>query len=202
MRPGAGAALIPSINAPAWEQGLGCRVALYRDWGWDDGSGNEITDARFAEVIKAEGVMSPEGRTKIVGFTITEEGLGPLALPVYPTLNVPREHVDLPILRNHEKGHGETVTVPQKRKLGATDLEIPDSEDEDDEDYGWAEEDDDELPPPPPQWQGSEDILVRGEGYVEDEDEVDEGEDDGDGENKGILEGVTEIEDSEDELAL
>jgi len=43
----------------------------------------------------------------------------------------------------------------QKRKLGDTDLEIADSEDED---YGWG--DDDELPPMPSQWQGSEDLLL------------------------------------------
>lgn len=51
-------------------------------------------------------------------------------------------------------------TLPQKRKLSATELEIPDSDAEDDEDYGWADEDEEELPPPPPQWQGSEDALA------------------------------------------
>ena len=45
-----------------------------------------------------------------------------------------------------------------KRKLGQTDLEVPDSED--DEDYGWAEEDEAAMPAPPPQWQGSEDLLL------------------------------------------
>lgn len=45
-----------------------------------------------------------------------------------------------------------------KRKLGQTELEVPDSEDE--EDYGWDEGDDAALPPPPPQWQGSEDIIL------------------------------------------
>ena len=46
----------------------------------------------------------------------------------------------------------------RKRKLGQTELEVPDSED--DEDYGWAEEDEAAMPAPPPQWQGSEDILL------------------------------------------
>lgn len=46
-----------------------------------------------------------------------------------------------------------------KRKLGQTDLEVPDSDD-DDEDYGWAEEDESALPPPPSQWQGSEDLIL------------------------------------------
>jgi hypothetical protein len=45
-----------------------------------------------------------------------------------------------------------------KRKLGQTELEVPDSED--DEDYGWAEEDEAAMPAPPPQWQGSEDLIL------------------------------------------
>lgn len=49
------------------------------------------------------------------------------------------------------------MTQP-KRKLGNTDFEVPDSED--DEDYGWADEDEAFMPAPPPQWQGSEDILL------------------------------------------
>jgi hypothetical protein len=100
-----------------------------------------------------------------------------------------------------------TPILPQKRKLSATDLEIPDSED--DEDYGWAEEDEEDIPPPAPQWQGSEDILVPPEGELEAEDEAEEGEQeegvDDEGENaKDHTNGAQrgEIEDSEDELAL
>lgn len=52
-------------------------------------------------------------------------------------------------------------------------MEIGDSEEDEDEDYGWAEDDVGELPAPPPQWQGSEDIMVRGPEDV-DEDEEDE----------------------------
>lgn len=70
-------------------------------------------------------------------------------------------------------------TPAQKRKLGQTDFEIADS---DDEDYGW--DDDEELPPMPSQWQGSEDLLLvrQPETDVEDQDEdatpeVPEGED-------------------------
>lgn len=61
----------------------------------------------------------------------------------------------------------------QKRKLGDTDLEIADSEDED---YGWG--DDDELPPMPSQWQGSEDLLLtrEPESEVYEIDGADEGE--------------------------
>jgi hypothetical protein len=61
-----------------------------------------------------------------------------------------------------------------KRKLGQTDLEVPDSDD--DEDYGWADEDEDALPPPPSQWQGSEDLILgENAGLTEDESEAEEG---------------------------
>jgi len=79
MRPGAGAVLVPAINTTAWEQGLGCRVALFRDWGWEDEEGHLIDDVRLAQVIKAEGVAVPEGRARLVGFSITEVS------PVPPT---------------------------------------------------------------------------------------------------------------------
>lgn len=72
------------------------------------------------------------------------------------------------------------ATVARKRKLSAAELVIPDSEGEDDEDYGWAEEDEEDMPPMPPQWQGSEDILIPGEGEGEvDEDEEGSGKQDG-----------------------
>jgi len=67
MRPGAGAVLVPAINTTAWEQGLSCRVALFRDWGWNDEDGNAINDVRLAEMVKVEGVNNT-GRT--VGFSI------------------------------------------------------------------------------------------------------------------------------------
>lgn len=72
MRPGAGAVLVPAINTTAWEQGLGCRVALFRDWGWDDERGKPIDDVRLAQVIKAEGIAVPEGRVRLAGFSISE----------------------------------------------------------------------------------------------------------------------------------
>lgn len=98
--------------------------------------------------------------------------------------------------------------LPQKRKLSATDLEIPDSEGEDDEDYGWAEEDEEEIPAMPPQWQGSEDILVPAPGELEGEEETLEDEQGREGEGVGggdtgmIKKMVEEVGDSEDELAL
>ncbi|PMD47267.1 P-loop containing nucleoside triphosphate hydrolase protein [Hyaloscypha variabilis F] len=204
MRPGAGAVLDPAIKTTAWEQGLGCRVALFRDWGWEDEEGHPADDVRLAQVIKAEGIAVPEGRARLVGFSIADNGLTPLILPTSPGIISP--HVTAPF-------PSTTATptlplLPQKRKLSATDLEIPDSEGEDDEDYGWAEEDEEDVPPPPPQWQGSEDTI----GPVEVEEEVDpeldfgdEVLEDGEGEVAGKERPVhmrTEIDDSEDELAL
>ncbi len=56
----------------AWEQGLSCRVALFRDWGWDDEDGKPVDDVRLVQIIKVEGVLVPESRPKIFGFTIDE----------------------------------------------------------------------------------------------------------------------------------
>jgi hypothetical protein len=72
MRPGAGAILVPTINTPAWEQGLGCRIMLFRDWGWNDDNGNPVNDVRLAQVLKAEGVLVTGGKQRVVGFSIGE----------------------------------------------------------------------------------------------------------------------------------
>lgn len=64
-------------------------------------------------------------------------------------------------------------TAQPKRKLGSTDFEIADSEEE----YGWDDEDSNELPPNPSQWQGSEDILIGN--HDEDGNRRDEDSDDG-----------------------
>ena len=72
MRPGAGAVLVPAISMTAWEQGLGCRVVLFRDWGWEDEESNTVTEVRLAEVLKAEGTVVADGRRKFVGFSIDD----------------------------------------------------------------------------------------------------------------------------------
>ncbi|EKD19757.1 uncharacterized protein L3040_001897 [Drepanopeziza brunnea f. sp. 'multigermtubi'] len=179
MRSGAGAVLAPAITATAWEQGLGCRVKMMRDWGWEDEEGKAINDVRLVRVLKAEGVAV--ARAKMIGVGIGEYGIYHLPLPtkLVAQATQPQDssssplkhpHSSLPPHLAHHVGNvnnNNTNTTPlphpsQKRKLSATDLEIPDSdlEDEDDEDYGWAESDEEELPPPPPQWQGSEDALA------------------------------------------
>ena len=137
-----------------------------------------------------------------------------MALTLPPTLNLQSPHHSTPHVNPAISTPNEPL-IPdvsgQKRKLSATDLEIPDSEGEDDEDYGWAEEDEEDIPAMPPQWQGSEDILVPGAGDLEvDEDE--EREHEWEAEKDG-LEGDLDviqasdrvqkevIEDSDDDLA-
>ncbi|TVY58819.1 hypothetical protein LSUE1_G010123, partial [Lachnellula suecica] len=192
MRPGCGAVLVPAVSTTAWEQGLGCRIALFRDWGWNDEDGKTVDDVRLAQILKAEGV---DGRGVVVGFSIGETGLSPLTLPSLPTFTFTPGQQVIP---------AATPTLPQKRKLAATDLEVPDSDAEDDEDYGWAEEDEEDVPVMPPQWQGSEDILIPPPGELEAEEEVEEGGDAAEIADEGGGKRVfrDEIDDSEDELAL
>jgi len=131
-------------------------------------------------------------------------GLLPLVLPVAPT-QAPMSPTAIP---KQAPVESPLLPVPQKRKLSATDLEVPDSEAEDDEDYGWAEEDEEDIPPMPPQWQGSEDILVPPPGELEGEDEegIDEEGDEPDevaDKDAMVRPGFRGevVEDSEDELA-
>ncbi|TGO45196.1 hypothetical protein BOTNAR_0690g00040 [Botryotinia narcissicola] len=150
MRPGPGAAFILSISATAWDLGLGCRVALFRDWGCYDDEGNNVDCLRFVLVIKVDGTTLSEGRGIFAAFVIGKVGISSITPNQgSPLLPRPAPAVALPT---------------QKRKRA--EFEIPDIED--DEDYGWAEEDE-ELPPMPPQWQGSEDILAPPQGDSEDE---------------------------------
>jgi len=72
MKPGSGAILVPAVNTTAWEQGLGARVVLYRDFGWEDEDGNSVDDVRFAQVLKAEGVNVSDGRLRSTAFAIKE----------------------------------------------------------------------------------------------------------------------------------
>ena len=226
MRPGCGAVLVPAVSTTAWEQGLGCRVALFRDWGWNNEDGQAVNNVRLAQVIKAEGTALPDRRQKVVGFFIDEVCLPrflfrefktltflticsttTLVLIVLTSFQNGLELLDLPSTTLFDPSRPQlpaarnlpsTPILPQKRKISATDLEVPDSEGEDDEDYGWAEDDEEAVPVMPPQWQGSEDILIPPQGELEVEDAEEEQEDEVEGEE----EGPKEIDDSEDELAL
>ncbi|CZS92154.1 related to DNA repair protein rhp55 [Rhynchosporium agropyri] len=223
MRPGAGAVLVPAVNATAWEQGLGCRVELMRDWGWEEENGDLVEGVRLARVVKAEGVAT--GGSRLVGLGVGERGLYFISLPSTLTHSPapPNPHTLSSPLKPHPPSHPDhrvnptasqhlpSNLPPRKRKTPPTDLEIPDSDAEDDEDYGWAEEDEEELPPPPPQWQGSEDALAppveEGEGdeeilelgmeLGEEKDLGDEGKDG----RRGTKRVRDVVDDSEDELA-
>ncbi|CAG8951989.1 hypothetical protein HYFRA_00000724 [Hymenoscyphus fraxineus] len=205
MRPGIGAILAPAIGITAWEQALGCRVVLFRDWGWNDEDGNAVDGVRLAQILKAEGTALPEGRGWLAGFTIGENGLSVLPLPSFSVIiHRPSYPIHLAAQNNNLNPTSTPQNIPQKRKRSN---EIPDSEGEDDEDYGWAEEDEEDVPVMPPQWQGSEDILIPDP--AEKEEEVEE--EGGDGENEDAdanevnedgRKTYEEIADSEDELAL
>lgn len=66
MQSGAGAMLVPAISSTAWDDGIGTRIALFRDWGWE---GKQV---RFAGVLKADGVnLSGKGAMgRVIAFTI------------------------------------------------------------------------------------------------------------------------------------
>lgn len=66
-----GATLIPAINASVWEQGIATRVALLRDWLWNDG---HIYGARVAAVQKVNGKAAADGLDTVVAFSIDSVG--------------------------------------------------------------------------------------------------------------------------------
>lgn len=83
MRPGLGALLVPAVSSTAWDEGVGTRVCLFRDWGTATIKSKESKDAkersinvglRFAGVIKARGI--PVGREggfgRIIPFIIVK----------------------------------------------------------------------------------------------------------------------------------
>ncbi|KAK6585286.1 hypothetical protein PZA11_002013 [Diplocarpon coronariae] len=221
MRAGASAVLVPAVNSMAWEQGLGCRVEMMRDWGWDDEDRKAVDGVRLVRVVKAEGLAV--ARPRLVGLGIGDNGIHLLTLPTQPLPNQATHPQHSSQLKNtlqclphnphasHTAQSPTTPGLPQKRKLSATDLEIPDSDAEDDEDYGWAEEDEEDLPLPPPQWQGSEDALAPPAEEEQGDEELLElgvGTGQGQTEEEGAAEGarkkvwIGEVDDSEDELVL
>ncbi|KAH8172927.1 rad51 domain-containing protein [Sarocladium implicatum] len=152
MHTGGGATLTPAINATVWEQGLSTRVALFRDWIW---TRNEPAGVFLAGIQKVDGRSSVDAVDHVSAFQIGTGQLVPIQLD------------------SNEASTRLAGVTQQKRKLGQTGFEVPDSED--DEDYGWGDEDEAALPAPPPQWQGSEDILL-GQDIGRSEDEEEEGE--------------------------
>ncbi|PBP21038.1 hypothetical protein BUE80_DR008105 [Diplocarpon rosae] len=82
MRAGAGAVLVPAVNAMAWEQGLRCRIEMMRDWGWDDEDGNAVDGVRLVRVVKAEGVAVVRPRSIGLGIGNWQGSEDALAPPV------------------------------------------------------------------------------------------------------------------------
>ncbi|KND88711.1 DNA repair protein rhp55 [Tolypocladium ophioglossoides CBS 100239] len=159
-----GATLVAAINATVWEQGISTRLVLFRDWAWQ---GKKLGSVFLAGLQKIEGKATYEAVEHVSAFKA--EATGATSID-YDAANNPLT--------------GSADLARQKRKLGQTELEVPDSED--DEDYGWADEDEAAMPAPPPQWQGSEDILLGHEiGRSDDGTREDEDEDEGDGESHG-----------------
>lgn len=63
-----GAALMPSISAGVWEQGLTTRIALFRDWMWKDGI---PIDTRFVGIQRLAGKAVPgSGIQKVAAFRV------------------------------------------------------------------------------------------------------------------------------------
>ncbi|KAI5463418.1 hypothetical protein BGZ63DRAFT_353263 [Mariannaea sp. PMI_226] len=143
-----GATLTSAINATVWEQGISTQLVLFRDWIWQ---GNRLASVFLAGLQKVDGRSSHGAFENTIAFRVEPDGV--VTVPYDPTQSI-------------------EMTVRHKRKLGNTELEVPDSEDED---YGWADEDDAAMPPQPSQWQGSEDILLGHDvGQSDDEEEYSE----------------------------
>ncbi|PON29445.1 hypothetical protein TGAM01_v201694 [Trichoderma gamsii] len=148
------ATLIPSINTTVWEQGVSTRLVLFRDWAWNASKSSSVF---LAGLQKVDGRVAQDAVEHVSAFKVESAGIS--------SVHYEANSSDMEV----------AVMAPRpKRKLGQTDLEVPDSDD--DEDYGWADEDEDALPPPPSQWQGSEDLILgENAGLTEDESEAEEG---------------------------
>ncbi|KAK7956890.1 DNA repair rhp55 [Apiospora aurea] len=131
-----GATLTPAINAMVWDQGITTRLVLFRDWLYKD---HAVAGVYFAGIQKLNGKAHQGGLGEIFAFDIQKNGF--VAVPY--DAGQPSVY-----LSSHAR---------PKRKLGDTNFEVADSEEED---YGWDAEDTDAIPAMPPQWQGSEDILI------------------------------------------
>lgn len=153
-----GATLTPALNARAWDQGITTRLVLFRDWMFRDGV---AVGFHFAGIQKLNGKTHQGGLGGVFPFRIHEVRATP------PTNHDPgapmqanRRPQDGLVGVDFDAGEtslGSPRASLTKRKLGVTDFDVANSED--DEDYGWDAEDADHVPIPP-QWQGSEDLLV------------------------------------------
>jgi hypothetical protein len=170
MRSQREAVLTPAINATIWEQGVSTRIALFRDWTWQ---GNKSASVFLAGVQKLDGKASQDVIEHVSAFHVgAVSGRKPAVLPTCVADHIKYKNGIASVC--YEVGDRPTAMTQHqhKRKLGQTDFEIPDS---DDEDYGWGDEDDATLPPQPSQWQGSEDLILGQDvGHSDDENEAEE----------------------------
>lgn len=67
MQADRGATLIPAVNANVWEQGVATRVALFRDWVWNNGC---ASGARLAAVQKVNGKVATGLLNRVYPFEI------------------------------------------------------------------------------------------------------------------------------------
>ncbi|KAH6607541.1 P-loop containing nucleoside triphosphate hydrolase protein [Trichoderma cornu-damae] len=154
MRSEQGATLTPAIDAAVWEQGVSTRLVLFRDWAWN---ANKSSSVFLAGLQKINGTAVQDAVEHVSAFKVEPAGIS----SVHYEASDPGMEL-------------AAMARRPKRKLGQTELVVPDSED--DEDYGWADEDEEALPPPPSQWQGSEDLILgKDAGLGEEEPEPEEG---------------------------
>lgn len=62
------AALIPAVNASVWEQGLGARLVLFKDWVWKAGKAD---DTCFAGIQRVAG-RKVDGMKSVFAFRVEE----------------------------------------------------------------------------------------------------------------------------------
>ncbi|ODA77678.1 hypothetical protein RJ55_06280 [Drechmeria coniospora] len=155
-----GPTLVAAVNAAVWEQAISTRLVLFRDWAWQ---GRRLAGVFLVGFQKLDGKATHEAVEGVSAFKVDSLGGGGGQAGAASI-----EHDAAgSVARSAEAGR-------PKRKLGQTELEVADSQEDEgsDEDYGWADEDEAALPAPPPQWQGSEDILLGDElGRSDDEGE-------------------------------
>jgi hypothetical protein len=160
-----GATLIPAINASSWEQGMTTRLVLFRDWSVRNG---DVTGLRFAGIQKLNGKSYAESIGPVFAFDIQAVSCIPFRQPCssrththttqHCFANVCQQKGLVPVeFDGTEAGLEPSSSLRHKRKLGETEFEIADSEEED---YGWDDEDATQMPPNPSQWQGSEDLFL------------------------------------------